>query len=730
MARKRSRELPTFGTSFLDVLANTIGGLAFLLVLAILLVGYIVSRPPVITTERLPHAYHGIRYETWLGAREGRGEYKWSFDQGRPPLGLQLDPVTGQLHGKPDMGAGNERMKQVRFQVKCEGKDKEGKIATDVRGFAIQAFRISPVRILTQSDLPEASAGESFSLQFAAEGGETPYTWKHEGGDLPPRLRMDKSGRLTGTCQEVGVYRFGATVETVRHQTDRRLFKVKVSERHPPPPPLKVVTTEVPNAVAERGYVLFPAAEGGSPPYRWSIVSGKPSWMRPLAGSASFGGEPGVNDVREDTVVWEVKDSRGGAARSEAIKLTVVDPPGKRPPEPKIRTVSLPEARAGQPYSLAIAVKGGALPLKWELASGSAAPPGLSFKDGDLTGTPNKVGKHRLTVRVVDHLNRPDEKTLALVVRPAPLPLEIVTRAAPAGRAEEAYSLALSAVGGYPPYTWKHEGGKLPPKLLMDKSGRLTGTCQQAGTYAFTVTVVDAEGTRTTGEPLNLKMEVLTKYDRRPLVITTQEIPVLLRDESSETTLACEGGAGPYEWSVVGSLPEGLELQGADIVGTPSESGDYVLKVRVTDLGGKVDEDGNREEAEKNLRITVRKMIRRWIFVISVIVGVLAIALAVWLLIALRKSDPPPIPPLEILTKEIPNGRASCVYSVQLAAVGGVLPYRWRLVEGELPPGLELEEDGRLHGVPFKDVFVGQTKDIPFTVEVRDGRGQTARQGI
>jgi hypothetical protein len=88
------------------------------------------------------------------------------------------------------------------------------------------------------------------------------------------------------------------------------------------------------------------------------------------------------------------------------------------------------------------------------------------------------------------------------------------------------------------------------------------------------------------------------------------------------------------------------------------------------------------------------------------------------------------LPPLELLTSSLPNGRASCEYTVQLACQGGILPYNWKVAEGELPPGLALEPDGTLHGRPFEGVGIGETREISFVVEVTDAAGQTARRAL
>jgi Putative Ig domain len=72
-----------------------------------------------------------------------------------------------------------------------------------------------------------------------------------------------------------------------------------------------------------------------------------------------------------------------------------------------------------------------------------------------------------------------------------------LTLACPAGTAQvgSAYSSALTAAGGVPPYTFS-DTGSLPPGLALNAtSGAVTGTPTAAGTFAFTAQVKDTSGT-------------------------------------------------------------------------------------------------------------------------------------------------------------------------------------------------------------------------------------------
>jgi hypothetical protein len=53
---------------------------------------------------------------------------------------------------------------------------------------------------------------------------------------------------------------------------------------------------------------------------------------------------------------------------------------------------------------------------------------------------------------------------------------------------------------------------------------------------------------------------------------------------------------------------------------------------------------------------------------------------------------------VNITTSDLAEGEIGTVYEIQLEAEGGTAPYKWSLIEGELPEGLSLSEDGILSG--------------------------------
>jgi len=81
-----------------------------------------------------------------------------------------------------------------------------------------------------------------------------------------------------------------------------------------------------------------------------------------------------------------------------------------------------------------------------------------------------------------------------LMVQPVPA-LNITTTSLPSGQVGKAYSGALTATGGIPPYTWAVASGTLPAGLSLNAStGTISGVPATAeSAAALTVRVTDTE---------------------------------------------------------------------------------------------------------------------------------------------------------------------------------------------------------------------------------------------
>jgi hypothetical protein len=71
--------------------------------------------------------------------------------------------------------------------------------------------------------------------------------------------------------------------------------------------------------------------------------------------------------------------------------------------------------------------------------------------------------------------------------------------------------------------------------------------------------------------------------------------------------------------------------------------------------------------------------------------------------------------PLTIKTRRLPRGSVGVSYNAGLAVTGGIAPWTWTLEAGAPPPGLTLNSDGTIAGMPTTPGM------FPLTVRVTDG---------
>jgi photosystem II stability/assembly factor-like uncharacterized protein len=167
---------------------------------------------------------------------------------------------------------------------------------------------------------------------------------------------------------------------------------------------------------------------------------------------------------------------------------------------------------------------------------------------------------------------------------PLPSDLRITVDALPDGVKGTPYNLVLTASGGALPYTWSRIAGALPPGLVLEGQGLLTGTPTSDGTFAVTLQVEDASvPTRTASRSYSLLVA-----EQPELAVRTVSLPAARIDHPYEAALEAEGGTKPYAWSLAGgSLPDGISLLGTGALdGTPETLGTTHFTVRVQDSLG------------------------------------------------------------------------------------------------------------------------------------------------
>ena len=206
--------------------------------------------------------------------------------------------------------------------------------------------------------------------------------------------------------------------------------------------------------------------------------------------------------------------------------------------------------------------------------------------------------------------------------------------------------------------TWTLSGpGQLSSNTTTSVVYTAPANISTAATATVTATSI-ANSSITTTETITLNA-VLT--------IATTSLPAGTLQTSYNTFVDAEGATGTFTWSVTaGSLPPGLTFQtsststSAEIEGTPTVLGTYKFTVQVTDSAGNT--------VTQALSITIN-----------------------------------PEPPLSVATGSLPNGQVGTIYTQNLTASSGTLPYTWSIIGGTLPIGLSLTSTsaGTISGTPI-----------------------------
>jgi hypothetical protein len=129
------------------------------------------------------------------------------------------------------------------------------------------------VKISTPS-LPNGVVGLSYNATLAADGGVVPYTWSIDKGTLPAELSLDSiTGIISGVPTAGGDFTFTAKVSDnstpVKSATQRYTITIAANET------VVIATMNVADGMEDTAYNVTVVALGGTPPYTWTIASGR-----------------------------------------------------------------------------------------------------------------------------------------------------------------------------------------------------------------------------------------------------------------------------------------------------------------------------------------------------------------------------------------------------------------------------------------------------------------------
>src|SRR5665213_2571970 len=328
-----------------------------------------------------------------FGASGGNPPYTWSASG--LPSGFTLNSASGALAGvAPQPG-------NYSFTVTVMDSQSAASSAGITANFSILGFT-------TTSPLPSGSTTTFYSANILAAGGTPPYSFSASG--VPAGLSMASSGFLSGTPTAPGSFSLSVTVTDSQGLSVSGSFALTISSTSQP---VQVSGAALPDGTLTASYSQTLEAEGGKPPYSWSIIGGSLPAGLLLSSSGTISGTPSAVGLAAFTA--RATDSAGGFA--SAVFTIMVDPNALH-----LTNISLPNGIAGSTYpAQTIAATGGMAPYK-SFAITSGSPAGLSFSNdltnAQISGAPTSIGSFGFTVTATDQAGNVASGSYSLTIEP------------------------------------------------------------------------------------------------------------------------------------------------------------------------------------------------------------------------------------------------------------------------------------------------------------------------
>ena len=385
---------------------------------------------------------------------------------------------------------------------------------------------------LATPTLPSGVVGVPYATMLVASGGVPPYSFTATG--LPAGFSLSSSGLLSGTAS-------AATAPTVRLTVTDHLAQ-SADQDYPLSlvAQLTVATTSLPDGLVNAPYDQTLQAVGGKTPYAWSVISGAlPGGLTLNPATGQLSGTPSNLGTSAPFTV-QAQDANARTA-TQVLSLTTQPPTVTKTgsgsnsgttlsanltpsngggtctlDDAQTRVVTLADIGASSappnstlPYGLfKMTVQGctpGQTQLNVKLVYPAALPPGTQYwKYGKTAATPSDhwyvlpsavITGNTVSFSITDGGLGDDDLTAdGSITDPgaAGSPTLAISGTPGSGQVGSSYSSPLSASNGSGPYHWSIASGDLPNGVVLGAStGQLSGTPTQAGTFNFTVQLVD-----------------------------------------------------------------------------------------------------------------------------------------------------------------------------------------------------------------------------------------------
>ncbi|MBN1525398.1 MAG: putative Ig domain-containing protein [Spirochaetales bacterium] len=422
-----------------------------------------------VSTESLANGFKGTVYTpVQLEAAGGDDTaYSWQVTSGTMPAGLTLS-AAGEISGTPT--------EDGEFIFTVQVSDAINNPGTQELSIQVDAIAISP------ATLTAAQKDEIYSATISASGGQAPYTFTLDAGNVPSGLGLAVDGSITGTPDTFEVCDFTVLVTDNNGAYNEHDYTLSVISGVP----VEIDTTSCANGFINGTYSETVSASGGQGTYTWTISAGTlPAGLSINPSTGEISGTPSSAGSSTFTVraTDDVETANYGEQEFTIVIRSAVS----------VTTTVCDNGFEGGSYSESVAATGGSGTYTWSIASG-ALPTGLSINPstGEISGTSSAAGTFNFTVKAEDSENpaNSDNQALSIVIGTA---VSITTATLPSVGGNIVYSETLGKTGGSGSYTWSIDSGSLPQDVTLGSSnGIISGYPGKPGTYTFTIRCADS----------------------------------------------------------------------------------------------------------------------------------------------------------------------------------------------------------------------------------------------
>ena len=346
---------------------------------------------------------------------------------------------------------------------------------------------LCPVRTGTVIKVcPTGETGKPYRLQLRGREGTgcVPYVKFRVDGTLPPGLSMTSDGLISGTPTQPGTWVFWVIMQDqigvewcADNRATEKQFEIsivqglQIQQRQSTLTPAQLTVP----------YNLQFSATGGNA--TWTVSAGSLPAGLTLSSSGLLSGTP----TAAGDYSFKITATDGSRSDTQSYSISVV---------PKLVVApTKTAAEVGVPYQFAPQATGGRSGYRWSVAGTLPAGLSLDAATGAISGTPSSPGTYALKLTVTDAAGLSVTVDFPLTVAPR---LLVSRRPLPLASIGAAYRATLRATGGVAPRNWRILGGRpgsLPKGLKLNaRTGQITGTPKQGGTFRLRIQVTDKLG--------------------------------------------------------------------------------------------------------------------------------------------------------------------------------------------------------------------------------------------